>query len=336
MEKFEDIRVLEPITHNKDKVYTTPPIEKLVTLDFNENTKWNDDKLPKQILEYGKIPPLDIYDLHAVGIDGTGVNVAIIDQPLALAHPEYKDNVVSYKTYAPQGRTLPISSMHGPAVASLLVGKQIGTAPKAKLHYYAVPSWLRDSIYPARALEDIVEQNKKLPDEEKIKFVSVSACHSGKASVFKNSKYWDEAMEKAKKAGILVLEVTAENGFISPGYIDYMDKSFKYGYPNAHKDRNKDNVYIPNSLRTVAECYDNKNFSYTYWGVGGVSWAIPYATGVLCLGQQVNPNLSAVRLKQIFIETAKKNDNIVAPKTFIEEVKKTLEINANEEDIYTP
>lgn len=44
-----------------------------------------------------------------------------------------------YASTYPQG-----SSMHGPAVMSLLAGHEIGVAPEAKVHYYAYPSWNAD------------------------------------------------------------------------------------------------------------------------------------------------------------------------------------------------
>ena len=326
-EKFQDIRAhaWEKIEEN-EPIYRAPDLDVLVTLTFNERTKWLDDRLPRDILEYGKYPPLGVEMLHKQGLTGEGVNVAIIDQPLALDHPEYSEQIVCYKSFAPDGYQIGISSMHGPAVASLLVGKDLGTAPKANLHYYAFPSWLKDSLYAAQALEDIIETNKTLDAKHKIKFVSVSASLSGKSSPFeKNLDTWDKAVAHAKNQGICVVDCSLENGFVGPGYVDFVDKSFKYGYPDGHSNMRSNSVHVPNSLRTVAESYDNKLFSYTYYGKGGLSWGIPYATGILCLGQQLNPNLSAEELKKILIQTAQKNNNVVNPEDFIDKVKDTLE-----------
>ena len=81
---------------------------------------------PKAVLEWGKYPGLKVRQLHEKGIIGKGVHVAIIDQPLLLDHVEYKDQLVSYKEIE-TGKTGP--QMHGPAVASILVGKKCGVAP---------------------------------------------------------------------------------------------------------------------------------------------------------------------------------------------------------------
>ena len=326
VEKFQDVRDIKWKKDVHGKVFKTPDLETLVTLKFNKGTLWTDDKLPKAILEYGKTPPLDIEKLHKQRLTGEGVNVAIIDQPLALDHPEYKGKIASYKTFIPENYEMDISSMHGPGVASLLVGENLGTAPKARVYYYAVPTWLKDSLYAAQALEDIIKVNKTLDNKHKIKFVSVSAAFSGNGSPFeKNLDAWDEAFAHAIKEGICVVDCSSEHGFIGSGYVDFFDKSFKYGFPDRFDAKPFRSVHVPNSLRTVAESYDNKHFSYAYNGKAGLSWGIPYATGILCLGQQLNPNLSAEELKEIFIETAMKNDNVVNPEGFIERVKDTLE-----------
>ena len=326
LEKFEDLRAKVYLANfdEGEKILEVPPEDIIASLKYNQNTKWTDNSLPKKVLDYGKIPPFDLKELHTKGITGKGVNVAIIDQPLALNHPEYKEQIVSYKEFAPKGMEMPISSMHGPAVASLLVGKDIGAAPKAKVHYYSFPSWLRDSLYAAQALEDIIKTNKKLSDEDKIKFVSVSACLSGQGSPFKyNLDAWDKAFDHAKKEGICVVDCS-EKGFIAPGYIDYVDKQFYFGFPKNPKTKSYGLVHVPNSLRTIAESYDNQHFTYCYSGLSGLSWGIPYAVGILALGQQLAPNLSAEELKNILIYTAQKNECIINPKRFIDKVEEII------------
>jgi hypothetical protein len=303
----------------------TPGIEILKTLRFNESTKWTDSTLPRELMEYGKTPPFGIKDIHAQGITGKGINVAIIDQPLALDHPEYKGKIAAYETFGLTEENSP-SSMHGPAVASLLVGNTIGVAPGAKVYYAAAPSWLRDTQYESAALDWIVGRNESLPEKEKIKLVSVSAAPNSPNVRDKNRELWDISVEKAIKAGMVVLDCTRNNRFISPGYVEYGTDIFKYGFPKkpepaAYDDMHQLQVHVPNSLRTVAESYDNEKFSYAYCGQGGLSWGIPYAAGVLCLGQQVNSKLTAEELKELLVETASKNKNIIAPKEFLAAIK---------------
>ncbi len=54
-------------------------------------------------------------------------------------------------------------SMHGPAVLSLLSGKDIGTAPEAEVYYYSDASWERDQLRQSEVLYQIIEKNKTLP-----------------------------------------------------------------------------------------------------------------------------------------------------------------------------
>mgnify|MGYP002515899166 FL=1 len=324
MELYDDIRYME---WNKDthKLYTTPNTDILKTLTYNLDTQWTDDTLPKQILEYGKKPPLGICDLHKLGITGKGVNVAIIDQPLALDHPEYKGKIKEYKLFCPKDYDMPISSMHGPSVTSFLVGTNTGVAPDAKVYFAGVPMWLGDAQYEAQALKWIIETNKKLSEHDKIKFVSVSAAPGDNQAREHNSDMWNKVVEEAENNGICVVDCTEGHRFVSVGFVDYDDGKFKYGFPNRLMKNGQDNqVHVPNSLRTSAESYDNKTFSYAYWGTGGLSWGIPYAVGVMCLAQSVNPSLSALEIKKLLIDNANQNNHIINPTTFIKNISKEL------------
>ncbi len=319
-DKFADIRAI-PFGEELP-TFTTPKDDTLLTLSFNEKTKFSDPTPARKILEMAKEPPLGIRQLHQMGLTGKGVNVAIIDQPLALDHPEYRERILSYKSFCDPSQ---VSSMHGPAVMSLLAGKTIGTAPESSVIFAAVPSWEGDAEYAARALDWILEENNKLPIDKKIKFVSVSAAFGWRK--FKSAEKWTKSVQKAQKDGVCVVECTKENRFVSPMWVDPKTNEFKYGYPNEPQSEAGhepyDLVFAPNSIRTVAESYDNKQFGFTYWGMGGLSWAIPYVVGLLALSQQANPNLSAEELKQLLIKTAKENKNIIAPKAFIDEVIKS-------------
>lgn len=327
--RFDDIRYLDFYKKGPKDTFQIPDIDTLITLSFNLSTKWDDDTLAKEVLEYGKIPPLGVKEIHKLGITGKGVNVAIIDQPLALNHPEYKDRIVKYKDFCPEEKKEQ-GSFHGPAVASLLAGKDIGSAPGVNVYYASVPQWLGDAKYEVAALNWILEINKSLKSEEKIKFVSVSAAVGDPNSRAKNHKLWLETVKKAKEEGVCVVDCTEGNRFISIGYIDYKSNTFHYGFPNNNMNKGQINeVHVPNSLRTIAESYNNITFSYSYEGKGGLSWGIPYAVGVLCLAQQVNNSLSAQELKNLLIDTASKNDCIIDPVGFIQLVKEKHENNIN-------
>ncbi|MEA5077442.1 MAG: hypothetical protein VB013_02615, partial [Anaerolineaceae bacterium] len=130
LEPFMDIRGYDLENYQK-------PIDRslIETFWYDGATNWPSSvvSLANQVLEEGKNPGLGVRDLHAQGITGKGVSVAIIDQPLGLNHPEYKGRIFVYKYFNPTDKK-PQSDLHGPAVASLLVGTNTGTAPDAKLY----------------------------------------------------------------------------------------------------------------------------------------------------------------------------------------------------------
>jgi hypothetical protein len=303
----------------------------IATLTFNQKTVWPERAKmpagsdPNKILTDAMNPGLGVRELHKQGITGKGVNVAIIDQPLYLDHPEFAGKIVEY--YDTGCGTE--SSMHGPAVASLLVGTNCGTAPDARLYYAAAPSWKRDTAYEARALDWIIEQNEKLPASEKIRVVSVSAAPSSPNVRDKNQYMWGQACTRAEAAGIIVLDCTREHGFIGPCWYNarFPDNVTQCtpGFLRIEDFRPRpDTILVPTSPRTTAEQYDKGKFAYQYDGRGGLSWAIPYCAGVLAMGWQIRPDLPAEQMKELLFNSAytkKDGAKIIDPKKFIRLVK---------------
>lgn len=224
--------------------------------------------------------------------------------------------------------------MHAPAVTSILVGDSIGVAPDAKVYFAASPSWKKDSKYYADALYWIIEQNKKLPEGEKIRVVSVSAAPSG-SPFEKNIKMWDKAASALKEEGILLLDCGSdpETSFIYPAYYDPQNpedvSKCKYGFPSSPTSYQPREPYIgvPTSYRTVAEEYKAGSPSYQYTGVGGLSWGIPYAAGVLALGWQVDPTLSNEEIIQLLFDTCgtgADGSTVINPAAFIASIEKRV------------
>lgn len=325
IEPYQDVRGLNFSAYNVDLDRSL-----IETLWFNGTTKWpgQSGDVAQDILELGKNPGLGIRAIHAQGITGEGVNVAIIDQNMVVDHPEFQGKIVEYFDV---GTDMPstLGSMHGPAVTSLLVGENIGTAPDANVYYVAAPSWKADAQYFADALNWIIDENEKLPDDQKIRVVSVSAAPSGPGSPFTvNNAAWDIAYERAIEAGILVLDCTEDHGIAAPCHYDLDDPENVAkcipGWPGIETQPMPDRIYIPTSLRTSAEEYDQGNYSYQYTGRGGLSWAIPYLSGVLALGWQVRPDLTGEQLLEILYGSAYVTDGglkIINPGAFIDMVR---------------
>ena len=334
LEPYSNLRYLDFVNGSRQRYELNEyNSEEIYTYTFNQDTILEGNAaLQSQILEEGKNPGLGIIELHNQGITGKNVNVAIIDQPMLTDHPEFAGKITSYYDTGCETDTNS-GSMHGPAVTSILAGTTTGVAPDVKVWFAAVPSWKADSKYYADALNWIVSENQKLPEDEKIRLVSVSAAPSGEGSPFtENLQMWDDAVKAAQEMNILVLDCrTNENtGFIFPCFFDPTDREnvslCSGGFPTAPNPLPDYLHYIcaPCAYRTMAEEYTADKPSYQYWGQGGLSWSIPYCAGVLALGWQVRPDLSPEEIIRILFETAasgKDSSRIIDPPSFIKAVR---------------
>ncbi len=343
VEKFEDFRGKDLSNKNLKNV----SIDFLMTADFDTQTKWpSKENLPvgfnpEAVLENGKNPGLGIKELHKQGITGKGINIAIIDQKLDLNHKEYSDNIVSYEELDKSTKEQAVS-MHGPGVASLLVGKNCGIAPDAKLHYYANPC-ADDSNwdFSSESLNKIIDFNNKAKEGDKIKVVSYSNGYPNPA--FKGDlENWEKTIEKAKNDGIIFIDANTffDFGFIAGGSATDKEDVDKYKNWLALDNKipifdkinpswnKKDRIIVPSDYRTFASSYNKKEKNgpdeYLFMGRGGVSWSIPYLAGLCTLMLQVNKDLKMEEMVKILQDTASVNKEglkIVNPKGAIDAVK---------------
>jgi len=294
----------------------------LNAMTFDTLTEWpSEDKLPPgfrpaEIIENAKNPGLGVKALHENGIDGTGVGIAIIDQPLLLGHTEYTSKINRYDETG-LGDVSP--QMHGSPVASIAVGKNLGVAPGASLTYFAVPMWERDNKPYISSLEKILQWNKILPEREKIRAVSIS---NGMFPHYPHYEEWKEILDTAESQGILV--VTCD-----PAALDYGILSLKPGknpdepenYQPGYYSSEGDVIRIPGANKTVAS---HRGYDvYTFDRMGGMSWGAPYIAGLAVLAYQVNPDIQPEEIIQILIDTALKTEAgpVVDPRGFIEKIR---------------
>jgi len=330
IDKFQDLRGLDL----SEKDLSSNSIEALKEADFDTATIWPEqDRLPdgfspEKTIEDGKNPGLGIRELHEHGIDGRGVKVAIIDQSLSaengelMPHSEYAQNIVDYKEYGNVRNEE--MSMHGPAVASLLVGKECGVAPGAELVYKATPSG-RDFNYKADALLDIIKANENLPIEERVRVISCSIGYWEDKSE-PGQERWIEAIKKAEEGGIMFVDTISRNGFDFIGGGASNDKEDIDDYNRAlflSETEKSNEIIIPSDYRTMAS--NKGDGEYVYNGKGGMSWAVPYSAGLFALALQVNPDITKEEIADAMNETVsanKKGLKIVDPKAFIDAVRK--------------
>jgi glycosyltransferase involved in cell wall biosynthesis len=282
----------------------------LINADFDSVTKWP-NKLPEgfdpvKIMELGKDPGLDIRKLHKQGITGKEVSIAIIDQTLLINHKEYVDRVKLYEEInIPRKQE---AQMHGPAVASIAVGETVGVAPEAALYYIAEThgtfkkdgfDW--DFTYLAQSIDRILEINKDLPNDKKIRVISISV---GWSPDRKGYKEVIEAVDRAKKEGIFVVSSSLEEtyGFRFHGlgrdsinnpndFNQYKPGSWwSDSYFSGDFDSNKEMLLVPMDSRCTASPTGEND--YVFYSQGGWSWSIPYIAGLYALSCQVDPSIT--------------------------------------------
>lgn len=284
-------------------------------LSFDTKTRFPAaDKLPRgfnarQILENGKNPGLGVRALHAQGVTGKGVSAAIIDQKLLTTHQEYAGRLMWYEEAPAVSRGN--ASMHGPAVASLLLGQSVGTAPEAKLFYFAPEFHEENHRFDARpitqTLQKIQQLNARLAPADKIRVVSISRGFSSNDS---GAEEFDRIKKELENSGVLVL--TANDVFTlsrthmlaNPDDGSVYQRPAYWWKPKEYASYSAlSKPLVPTDFRTTAS--PTGNADYVTYANGGLSWGVPYLAGLYALAVQVNPAITPAQFKKLAAETAR-------------------------------
>lgn len=320
----------------------TNEFDRLMKANFDTNTKWT-DKLPEgfdpqKIIEVGRNPGLGIRSLQEQGINGKGVNIAIIDQPLLLEHVEYGNQIRSYDEINSfsDNESYRAASMHGPFVTSISVGKTCGVAPEASVYYIGAYSFtlsgddrIIDYTSYAEAINKILEINKSLPADQKIRAISISATWSPKDNGYKEIT---EAVERAKREDVFVISASM---FESYGYWTYcMTKEplTDPDNPESYKPYDWDSrmklisntASAPYYEKVFSDKFDSKfllipigarSFAsptgsdvYAFLQTGGWSLMEPYIAGLYSLACQVNPRITPEEFWKAALETGESRE----------------------------
>lgn len=322
----------------------------LKTVSFDKYTKWpSAEKLPDnfdlaKVMEWGKNPGLGINELHKLGYTGKGVNIAYVDQTLQPGHVEYDHTNVKYFIGDPNLPSTP--SMHGSTVLSILAGQNRGIVPDANVYFVGDNNYTADELHIAQGIRKIIEVNKTLPDDKKIKILGLSNTHFVERA---NKGEYDKAVNEAESAGIMVFDVATLNGASGMGgmYIDpFKDKDDPNNYVKDQGlyggDPHQNNLLCIPGTGTFADGMNKDD--YTYWSYSGQSWLVPYLVGVITLGLQVDPTLTKEKAIQYLYDSATQTQatsgsrGLINPKGFIELVKKNAKnltfINSPEDNDY--
>lgn len=296
--------------------------------------------VPRVGLERAKDPGLGVRALHAQGVTGAGVSVAILDGQLRRDHVEYAARLAHYEELDDfAGRPL---EMHGAAMASLLVGRSTGVAPGAALHYFALDFARLTPARLAAAIDDVVDRNDDLPADARVRLVSVSTGYRGEERVVV-----DAAIRRALERDVFVLMSVypltyldpplavrglgcspwrncdrPESFDMSPGEADFwraegeaVDAVFARR-ADADADLGYVTVYAPANRRTVAGHHHARHYRLDVEG-GDSQWP-PYLSGLLALALQVAPELRATDLAGLLAAGTDHARGLVEPTRVVE------------------
>ena len=186
-------------------------LSEAATFTFDTSTKWPpSDKMPsgfspEETMEKGKYLGLGLDSLHAQGVTGQGVSVAVIDRPLLKDH-EGLPGDMEYVEMRPGDPSMEQTGFHGALVAGILAGRD-GVAPGAHLYYFAVPDDSEPYARFAEAMNKLLEVNSGLPEGRKIRIVAVpyGADPLDQVTGVAGAQDWANAIRSAQDAGIIVV-----------------------------------------------------------------------------------------------------------------------------------
>lgn len=268
--------------------------------EYDDKTIWPENLKPEyeKRLQDGKYSGLGLSHVHNNGFTGKGVNIAIIDTPCYLEHPEYQENIKYYKEFGFQEffqkyGFLPAngwSSYHGPAVASLAVGKTCGSAPEANLYFLATQDFgksqdgksILDPSARFAAIQHLIDLNNTLPESEKIRVVSCSWTINDTPENYQKSL---QLFEELEKTGCMVIGGTYKWACHTIGGAKIITDSDTYNNLKPVFLLQRPCLVLPQNQRTFAA--NTGGFIYTEQG--GSSWTMPYLSGIIACGLQANP-----------------------------------------------
>ena len=331
-EKFEKLEMKQPVSVDYIKDTRRYDVQLQAGVALSEDIDWSnsrevfrflsfDDKNfsntpkehlpegydPKQVFDNGKSSGLGIDEAHANGYTGEGVSYAIIDSG-TLDYKGNQHNDIKFKEYnVSEYATGEVNHFHGRAIS--YIAQEI--APKADLYYYATNNGGEMDAPVLDNLKQILEKNKSLPDDKKIKFVSMSMSLYGG--------------EEAKK---VVAELEAQGVWVfysdckEDSQTGYLGKKDPMGNPNDFDNYQIENgsridimpdgtvdtiirenmLYVNSGDRTVPD--PSSPNAYRHDSRASQSWSIPVLAGYYTLACQADPSMTKEKFMRLAEETA--------------------------------
>lgn len=265
-------------------------------INFNENTFANvspenlpEGFNPQEILEKGKTIGLGIDMAHENGYNGAGVSYAIIDSGVE------PHNDIKFKEYNIPDSAKNISWLnhfHGSAVS--YIAQEI--APEADCYYYATNFGGEIDKPVLENLKSILEKNKTLPENQRIRVVSMSMPLYGGEEAQK-------VVEELEAQGVWVYY----SGCPEDQSLGYLEKINPNGDPNDFNNYQisaggAGYLYVNSGDRTVPD--PNGPNAYRHDSTASQSWSIPVIAGYYTLACQADPSMTKERFMELAEQTA--------------------------------
>jgi hypothetical protein len=282
-------------------------------MPFSSATEWP----PAKQLPSGFDPGQGIRKLHQESVDGRGIAIAIIDQPLLREHVEYRDAVVRYEPIGVDGMP---PQYHASGVASIAAGKNRGVAPGARLTFFAVPMWKRDNQHYIAALKNLLDLNRTAPEGDRIRAVSISD------GMFRHNEHYEEwvsVLKEAEESGVFVVTCDEESWAVGTlRRVPEGDPDDPEAYRKGKYTQQHDVLRVPAGNMTRASHMGPE--VYAFDREGGRSWTAPYIAGLAALACQVKPRVSPAEIKAALLTTATATSAgpVINPRGFLAEIQK--------------
>lgn len=327
---------------------------------FDDRTRFPDDERGKELQEEAKKILADgefsqsLGYLHSkeitesggrnaetVKLDGSGVNIAFIDQGFDKDMSEFEGRVIHHMTCRQNkttgeyvvveytGERAGHDNFHGNTAADLAAGKKCGIAPKADIYFFEVDSRGEEGEYDKR-VEAILKYIEANIGELKLDIISHSAGASKSAldivdrirevygCEYINSQiFWKDFFPGREIDGEIV-----EAGFVKS--VRMIARIVPEIYEEKHGQflTNNEAIVIPVEGRTSIQVLrdENENIIRDEEGkviesrkfngaICGASFAIPQLVGYFALARQMNPKMSFKNFVNKVREYAKVNSN---------------------------
>ena len=273
-------------------------------ITFNGNTfaKVSPEHLPpgfnpQEIFEKGKTIGLGIDQAHANGYTGEGISYAIIDSGTKDGNfnegEQHNDiHFAEYNVSQYSENIEWLNHFHGRAVS--YIAQEI--APQADCYYYATQNGGDMNASVLDNLKSILEKNKTLPDNQKIRFVSMSMPLYGGEEA-------KEVVKELEAQGVWVYY----SGCPEDENRGYLSKKDPNGDPDDFDNYEiyigkGGQLFVNSGDRTVPDL--SSPTAYRHDSMASQSWSIPVIAGYYTLACQADPTMTKERFMTLAAQTA--------------------------------